>query len=333
MNRFSTQYQPTNPFLAQSGVHRYGFQAQEQDRELWEGAVSFKYRVEDARLGRFFSVDPLTKDFPWNSNFAFSENQLIAFGELEGLEKTQRTKRDAKKECDAFRNEGKQGKRFKEERPNKPKLSRTISVETYERVAIVHTIVLNNPAPGAPLNLNVQLGNTQGQIVQLAYDMNIESDDFAITDLNTGATISGTNIAGIGTSNPIPNGVTDINIQIMPTNRASTSSIYTASLQITELRLVKTTTVFDRDRNGNRGTVLEVRTRILSRAASATTNTRLTSDNDANNDPVPSLTNWNVLTNNGQNMPTDYNPPTANIPAVPGGAAPPVVVNTNVIPQ
>jgi RHS repeat-associated protein len=65
---------------------RYGFQGQEEDDELWNGAVSFKYRVEDPRLGRFFSVDPLYGDFPWNSVYAFSENKLIAWAELEGRE-------------------------------------------------------------------------------------------------------------------------------------------------------------------------------------------------------------------------------------------------------
>jgi hypothetical protein len=53
---------------------------------MWEGSVSYKYRVEDARLGRFFSVDPLTAKYPWNSNYAFSENRLIDGIDLEGLE-------------------------------------------------------------------------------------------------------------------------------------------------------------------------------------------------------------------------------------------------------
>jgi len=66
--------------------HEFGFQGQEEDGEMWGGAVAFKYRVEDARLGRFFSVDPLVIDYPWNSPYAFSENKVIAFIELEGLE-------------------------------------------------------------------------------------------------------------------------------------------------------------------------------------------------------------------------------------------------------
>jgi RHS repeat-associated protein len=70
---------------AESG-YRYGFQAQEEDAELWEGAVNYKYRVEDPRLGRFFSVDPLYSKYPWNSCYAFSENRLLDGIELEGLE-------------------------------------------------------------------------------------------------------------------------------------------------------------------------------------------------------------------------------------------------------
>jgi RHS repeat-associated protein len=69
-----------------SQEYRYGFQAQEQDDELWEGAVNYKYRVEDPRLGRFFSVDPIYCKFPHNSPYAFSENRLIDAIEFEGLE-------------------------------------------------------------------------------------------------------------------------------------------------------------------------------------------------------------------------------------------------------
>jgi hypothetical protein len=37
-------------------------------------------------VGRFFSVDPLSAYFPWNSPYAFSENRVISAIELEGLE-------------------------------------------------------------------------------------------------------------------------------------------------------------------------------------------------------------------------------------------------------
>jgi hypothetical protein len=38
-------------------------------------------------VGRFFALDPLTKQYPWNSPYAFSENSVIQYIELEGLEK------------------------------------------------------------------------------------------------------------------------------------------------------------------------------------------------------------------------------------------------------
>jgi YD repeat-containing protein len=66
--------------------YRYGFQNQEVDKELWSGAISFEYRVEDPRLVRFFSVDPLAANYPHNSPYAFAENRLIDGVELEGLE-------------------------------------------------------------------------------------------------------------------------------------------------------------------------------------------------------------------------------------------------------
>ncbi len=87
-----TDYYPFGSYMpdrnASSGEYRFGFQNQEVDSEIkGEGnSVYFKYRIHDPRIGRFFSVDPLTKDYPWNSTYAFSENKLIDHVELEGLQ-------------------------------------------------------------------------------------------------------------------------------------------------------------------------------------------------------------------------------------------------------
>ena len=71
-----------------SGEYRFGFQGQEQDNELkgTGNMINYKYRVHDPRLGRFLSIDPLTKDYPWNSPYAFSENRVVDGVELEGAE-------------------------------------------------------------------------------------------------------------------------------------------------------------------------------------------------------------------------------------------------------
>lgn len=49
-------------------------------------SLNFKYRMHDPRLNRFFAPDPLTKDYPYNSPYAYSENRLLDAVELEGLE-------------------------------------------------------------------------------------------------------------------------------------------------------------------------------------------------------------------------------------------------------
>ena len=62
-----------------SESYRYGFQGQERDDEIkGEGnSLNYKYRMHDPRIGRFFAVDMLEKDYPWNSPYAFSENRVI----------------------------------------------------------------------------------------------------------------------------------------------------------------------------------------------------------------------------------------------------------------
>jgi YD repeat-containing protein len=68
--------------------YRFGNQKQEGDDEIYGdgNSYAYKYRMEDARLNRFWSVDPLYSDYPWNSTYAFSENRLTDGVELEGLE-------------------------------------------------------------------------------------------------------------------------------------------------------------------------------------------------------------------------------------------------------
>ena len=84
--RYNAQISGSEALL--TAPHRFSFNGQERDDEVsGEGnSLSFKYRVEDSRLGRFFSVDPLYRSYPWNSNYSFCENQVTNSIELEGLE-------------------------------------------------------------------------------------------------------------------------------------------------------------------------------------------------------------------------------------------------------
>jgi hypothetical protein len=66
--------------------YRFGFNNQEIDDDLENGAVVFKYRIESTKLCRFWSVDPLAASYPWNSSYAFAENRVIDGIDLEGKE-------------------------------------------------------------------------------------------------------------------------------------------------------------------------------------------------------------------------------------------------------
>jgi RHS repeat-associated protein len=62
------------------------FQGQRFDDELGLNWVQFKWRNHDPQTGRFIEIDPLAKDYVYNSTYAFSENKVTNHIELEGLE-------------------------------------------------------------------------------------------------------------------------------------------------------------------------------------------------------------------------------------------------------
>ena len=79
---------PNRSYTAPGQGYRYGFNGQEADDEVaGDGnSVVFKYRILDPRIGRFLSVDPLGRNYPWNSSYCFAENSVIDGIDLEGME-------------------------------------------------------------------------------------------------------------------------------------------------------------------------------------------------------------------------------------------------------
>lgn len=69
-----------------STPQNFKFQGQEHIDDLGLNWDQFKWRNHDPALGRFFNVDPLAEDYYHNSPYAFAENKVITFIELEGLE-------------------------------------------------------------------------------------------------------------------------------------------------------------------------------------------------------------------------------------------------------
>lgn len=85
--------------------YRYGYQGQEKIDEIYGNGnyIDFTYRGYNPRLGRFFALDPLASKYPYNSPYAFAENQVITFIELEGLEKaTPEEVKEAQDKIDKF---------------------------------------------------------------------------------------------------------------------------------------------------------------------------------------------------------------------------------------
>ena len=71
------------------GYYGFAFNGQEKTDEV-SGVgnhLDFKYRGYDPQTGKFWSVDPLFKDYPWNSMYCFAENDVIRAKDLEGAEK------------------------------------------------------------------------------------------------------------------------------------------------------------------------------------------------------------------------------------------------------
>jgi RHS repeat-associated protein len=71
-----------------SQVYPSGFNGQEKDDEIKGvgNSLEFKFRAYDSRIGRFISIDPLYKKYPWYTPFQFAGNTTIQAKDLEGLE-------------------------------------------------------------------------------------------------------------------------------------------------------------------------------------------------------------------------------------------------------
>jgi RHS repeat-associated protein len=72
----------------QAETYAYGFNGKRMDNEVKGIGVQYDYgfRIYDARLGKFLSVDPLKKKYPMLSPYQFAGNNPIQYIDLDGLE-------------------------------------------------------------------------------------------------------------------------------------------------------------------------------------------------------------------------------------------------------
>jgi len=72
-----------------SNSYRYGFNGKEKDDEIkGSSGTSYDYgfRIYDPRLGRFLSVDPIARSFPWYTPYQYAGNKPIVAIDMDGLE-------------------------------------------------------------------------------------------------------------------------------------------------------------------------------------------------------------------------------------------------------
>jgi len=71
------------------GGYRYGFNGKENDEEIvgtGAGTQDYGFRIYNPSLGKFLSVDPLTKKYPHYTPYSFAGNTPIVAIDIDGLE-------------------------------------------------------------------------------------------------------------------------------------------------------------------------------------------------------------------------------------------------------
>lgn len=73
---------------------RYGFNGKERDKDLHSlTAYDYGFRIYNPAIGRFLSVDPLTKEYPWYTPYQYAGNKPIKYIDRDGAEEDDPDKR------------------------------------------------------------------------------------------------------------------------------------------------------------------------------------------------------------------------------------------------
>jgi RHS repeat-associated protein len=75
---------PGRKFSQPNSSYRYGFNGKENDNSTGEGNLDFGARIYDCRLGRFLTVDPLTREYVSSTPYSFAANNPILLIDSKG---------------------------------------------------------------------------------------------------------------------------------------------------------------------------------------------------------------------------------------------------------
>ena len=79
---------PGRKYIQANNTYRYGFNGKEKSDEVYgDGNVyDYGFRIYNPRIGKFLSVDPLSKNYSFYSPYQFAGNNPIEFIDRDGLE-------------------------------------------------------------------------------------------------------------------------------------------------------------------------------------------------------------------------------------------------------
>jgi RHS repeat-associated protein len=79
---------PGRKYTLANSSYRYGFNGKENDNDVKIGGNQQDYgmRIYDNRLGRFLSIDPLSRQYSMLTPYQFASNSTISGTDLDGLE-------------------------------------------------------------------------------------------------------------------------------------------------------------------------------------------------------------------------------------------------------
>ena len=78
---------PGRIYTSSDQDYKFGFNGEYKNDDVEGGGVQYDYgfRIYDARIAKFLSVDPLTKSYPELTPYQFASNTPIQAIDLEGL--------------------------------------------------------------------------------------------------------------------------------------------------------------------------------------------------------------------------------------------------------
>ena len=78
--------EPGRNYSVANTNYRYGFNGKENDNDIESSMQDYGKRIYDERLGKFLSVDPITKKYPMLTPYQFASNSPISGLDRDGLE-------------------------------------------------------------------------------------------------------------------------------------------------------------------------------------------------------------------------------------------------------